>query len=257
MKMTVIASGSAGNCYVLEGRHSALILEAGVPPERMMANTTLKMSKVEGVLISHEHGDHAAYASRYMELGLPIFTSAGTLKQIGKQLKLTKPTVIKGKTLTPMIYTPVGEFLVAPFRVKHDAAEPFGFLILHPEMGKLLFLTDSAPISYNFSIEQVDHIMVEANYDDHVLNERVTRYHEVSEAQADRLRRSHLSIREACEFVRANETAKLKTVTLLHLSDRNADLEDFWDRMQETVLFADVRVARPGLVVELKRSDYD
>ena len=245
MKMTVIASGSAGNCYVLEGRHSALILEAGVPPERMMANTTLKMSEVEGVLISHEHGDHAAYAERFAELGLPICASAGTLAAVGQP----SPRRVLGAMQDHQI----GEFHVFPFRVLHDAAEPLGFLLRHPEMGTLLFLTDTRPTPYNFKTVSPEHIMVEANYDDALLDENVAAG-QIARAQATRIRSSHLSLREAVEFVQANETANLRSVTLLHLSDRNADLEDFWDRMQESVVFADVRVARPGLVVELKRS---
>ena len=33
MRLTVISSGSAGNCYVLQGSGSALVLECGAKPE--------------------------------------------------------------------------------------------------------------------------------------------------------------------------------------------------------------------------------
>ena len=247
MKMTVIASGSSGNCYVLEGRHSALILEAGVPPEKVMAGTTLEMSKVAGVLITHEHGDHAKYAARYAELGLPIYCSAGTWAC------LSLPAGSRCHLLHHMEgATPVGEFAVFPFRTRHDAAEPFGYLVNHFEMGYLLFITDTRPIPFSFRSIGVDHIMVEANWDDGILDQNVTSG-EIAQAQATRLRSSHLSIREAVELVQANETAKLKTVTLLHISDRNADRADFRKRMQDAVLFADVKDARPGLVLNLSK----
>lgn len=241
MKMTVIASGSSGNCYVLEGRRSALILEAGVPPEKVMAGTTLEMSKVAGVLVSHEHGDHARYAKRYAELGLHLYASFGTLCRIGKDC---------GLSLIPMHYRNIGEFMVVPFRTNHDAEDPMGFIIRHDELGVLVFLTDTRPIAYNFRNLKPDHIMVEANFDDGLLDENVIAGH-IDQAQATRLRSSHLSIREAIDFVRANETAKLKTVTLIHLSSRNADRAGFQKRMQDAVLFADVKAPRPGDIIQM------
>lgn len=242
MKMTVIATGSTGNCYVLEGRRSALIIEAGVPPERVMQRTTLDMTKVAGVLVSHEHGDHARYAKRYAELGLKVYASPGTLRRIGEGFSIELPMHFN--------YRHIGDFMVIPFLTKHDAAEPVGFVINHDELGVLVFLTDTRPIAYNFRNLKPDHIMVEANFDDGLLDENVIAGH-IDQAQATRLRSSHLSIREAIDFVRANETGSLKTVTLIHLSSRNADRSLFERRMQESVVFAEVKAPRPGDVITM------
>jgi phosphoribosyl 1,2-cyclic phosphodiesterase len=244
--MTVIASGSSGNCYVLEGTRSALILECGVTPERLMAGTTLDMSKVAGCLVSHEHGDHAAYVQRYADLGLPILCSAGTRDALGG---------ITGKVTAPgnLLPTYLGEWCISFLPTRHDAAQPVGFIITHPELGVLLFITDTAPIPLNFRNLRLDHIMVEANYDDALLDEAVASGR-VAEAGAARTRRSHLSIRGAVELVKANETAALKDVTLLHLSPYNSNAREFKARMQEAVLFADVYVAKPGCRVVMTRN---
>ena len=246
MKMTVIASGSSGNCYVLEGTRSALILECGVAPERMVnVARTLDMTKVAGCLVSHEHGDHAAYVQRYADLGLPILCSAGTRDALGG----IRGRVIALDNLLPFTF---GEWTISFFRTAHDAAQPVGALITHPELGVLLFLTDTAPIPWNFRACRPDHIMVEANYADYTLDENV-KAGRIAEAQALRTRRSHLSLRQAIDLVKANETAALKTVTLLHLSERNSSYLNFAEEMQDAVLFAEVQVARPGLVVDMDR----
>lgn len=245
MKLTVIASGSSGNCYVLEGRDSALIIECGVPPEEMMRRTpTLRMSKVAGCLVSHEHGDHARYAQRYADLGIPFYCSPGTWGCIA-------PKGTACHLRHDFMLFPVGGFQVVLFQVYHDADQPTGFLIQHPECGRILFITDTAPIPYCFKDYGIDHIMVEANYDDGLLDGNVATG-KVNAVQALRTRQTHLSIRQAIELVRANETGHLKTVTLLHLSNRNADAEAFRKKMQESVVFADVYVASPGLEIPLK-----
>ena len=249
MKLTVLSSGSAGNGYVLEGRYSALILECGVPPEALMRRTKCQPSKVAGVLISHEHGDHAAYAGRYAALGMRIYASKGTIAG----LHGTFPTG-SVRAIQPMHPFRAGDFYVRPFDVRHDAAEPLGFIIEHEECGRVLFITDTNFCPYSFREFALDHIMVEANYDEAVLDANVANGL-IEAQQAVRTKRSHLSLRDARELVDANQTNALKTVTLIHLSSNNADRRLFVKRMEETALFARVDYARPGLTIELKRDE--
>lgn len=250
MNLTVLSSGSAGNGYVLEGRYSALVIECGVKPEDMMRRTNCPPSKVAGVLISHEHGDHAAFAGRYANLGMPIYASRGTISGISKLGPGARVTAV-----APMQPFRAGEFYVRPFDVRHDAAEPLGFIIEHNECGRVLFITDAVCCPYTFKGFSLDHILVEANYEDRILDSRVSSG-EVTQQQAERTRRTHLSLKLACELVAANQTASLKTVTLIHLSSRNASPSEFARKMEETALFARVNVAVAGLSIELNRDDF-
>ena len=248
MNLTVLASGSSGNGYVLEGRGSALIIECGVSPEKMMQNTWVPMSYIAGCLVSHEHGDHAAYAERYADMGMQVYASAGTLEACGLQGGKAVP-------LKAMQTVMVGDFIVRPFDVRHDAAEPLGFIIEHPECGRLLFVTDTRMVPYNFKSLCLRHIMAEANYSDRILEERVGAG-DLAPAQAARVRATHMSLDAACELVKANETQELESVTLIHLSDRNADRREFADAVHKCVLFAKVRVAHAGLSFDLSKNDF-
>ena len=60
MELRVVASGSEGNAYVLQNEGEALLLEAGVSFKKVLPALNYDVSKVQGVLISHEHGDHNA-----------------------------------------------------------------------------------------------------------------------------------------------------------------------------------------------------
>lgn len=251
MKLTVLASGSAGNGYILEGTSSALIIECGVSPERMIRATDFPISKVAGCLVSHEHGDHAAYVRRYLEMGIPVFMSKGTAKALkDKDERLPVWAIIP---LEPMCAMRIGEWVVKPFDVRHDAAEPLGFIIEHPEIGKLLFVTDTKYVPYSFESERLDHILVEANYSDEILDAN-TLEGSIDGKRAARVRDTHMSLKAACKLVRANETANLKTVVLVHLSSQNSDAKEFARVMLDEVLFADVYMAKEGLTIELNKN---
>jgi len=246
MRLTVLGSGSAGNGYLLEARHSALVIECGVQPEVAMRSGMVP-SLVAGCLVSHEHRDHAGYVARYANLGLAIYASAGTLANVSKVGQYARTV-----TLKPMQPVNIGDFTVWPFDVRHDAAEPMGFIVEHPESGRILFLTDTRICPYNLRGMGLSHVLVEANYDDHILdgNEESGL---VSTEQAERTRRTHMSLRQACELVRADQTADLENVVLIHLSSRNADPAKFARKMGETALFAKVSVAVAGLSIDLTK----
>ena len=226
MKLHVISSSSAGNCYVLESEASALVIECGASPETMFARTGIDARKFVGAVVTHEHGDHAAHIGKYADRAIDVYASRGTL----------------------------GDFVVRAFDVKHDAAEPFGYIIEHEECGKVLFATDTHFIRYNFKSLRLNHILIEANYSQEELDDNIARG-AMNPAQAARVRTSHLSIDAACDMVKANETAELSTVVLLHLSNANSLADAFAAQMRKTARFARVFVADKGLIVELNKSE--
>lgn len=246
MRLTVLASGSAGNGYLFEARHSALLVECGVKPEVMLRRSAVQLSQLAGALVTHEHGDHAGFADRYAALGVPIYASRGTLGALRFH---------PGARLRPvqaMQTFHAGEFTVRAFDTRHDAAEPLGYIIEHPEAGRILFLTDTAFCPYDFRGLCLDHMLVEANYDDGLLDANVANG-VVDAARAARTRRDHMSLRDACELIRADQTAELKTVLLVHLSSQNADAAEFARKAAETALFARIEVARGGLSLDLMK----
>lgn len=247
MRLTVLASGSNGNGYLLEARHSALLIECGVRPETMMRRTAVPISRIAGALVSHEHTDHAGCARKYANLGIRIYASEGTIKAMKGIVPEYQASVLRS-----MEVRYIGKWKVMPFDVRHDAAEPLGFIIEHPECGRILFLTDTVFCPYDFRNLGLDHIMVEANYDDRILDSNVANG-SIDAARAERTRRKHMSIRAACELIRADQTAELKNVILIHLSRQNADAAEFARKAAESALFARVCIAKAGLSIDLNK----
>ena len=96
--------------------------------------------------------------------------------------------------------------------------------------------------------------MVEANYSDDILDEKVEDG-SLDIARAARVRKTHMSLQSACELVKANQTANLKTVVLVHLSSGNGDPKYFAKKAAETAPFAKIYVAAAGLAIELNKSE--
>jgi phosphoribosyl 1,2-cyclic phosphodiesterase len=118
----------------------------------------------------------------------------------------------------------------------------YGFYITHPDIGNLIYASDTEYIKYRF--KNLNHILVEANYsDDLIEQDAVNREH---------ILWGHMSLQTALNFISTNDNPALKNVVLLHLSDKNSDSEKFLQKTKETVKYgADCYIAEKGLAVDL------
>lgn len=134
-----------------------------------------------------------------------------------------------------------------PFNVVHNV-ECYGYLVEHEEMGKLVWITDSANAPYKF--KDVNHILIETNHDDDFMIDNLCENKFSSSAHFN-----HLSLDKAVNFVRANSTANLQNVIALHLSSINIDAKLVKDRFLEE-LGLKVYIAKQGLEVELIKEEF-
>ena len=59
MQLEIIGSGSQGNSYLLSNDTDVLLIELGVQFKRIKKALDYDLSKINGALVSHIHGDHA------------------------------------------------------------------------------------------------------------------------------------------------------------------------------------------------------
>lgn len=183
--------------------------------------------------------DHAYYIKDFMRSGIPVYTAFET------QTALEVITGERTTPLSPLVARQIGSFTVTPFNVPHDTEiECYGYLIKHEEMGQLLFLTDLEYCKYNFSKLNIEHIMVEANYDMELVDRDEPNY--------EHRLRGHMILDTALNFIKTNDNPALRNVILIHLSDKCGDPAKFSQKTKETIKYgADVYVARKGLEVNL------
>lgn len=246
MILKVLGSSSRGNCYVLENEREALILEAGIRFSEVKRALNFNVSKVVGCLITHEHADHAAHVSEVLKACIPVYTSAGTAKNLtvkGDRL----PLLCEAGTLLQL-----GAFQIIPFEAKHDAAEPLGFFIDHPETGRVLFATDTYYLPCKFA--GLNNILIEANYRRDILDRQIESG-KVSLAQRNRTIRSHLSYENCLKTLLANDISKVNNIVLIHLSDGNSYASEFQKGIQKAT-GKTTHIADKGMIINFNKTPF-
>lgn len=241
MNLTVLNSGSEGNGYILQNDAEALIIECGVRFKDCKVALGFNVKKVVGAIVTHSHLDHIGYVSEYIKSGIEVYSSDNTFKDV------ETVTGERTKTIRPLVKQKIGNFTVTPFNVPHDV-ECYGYLIEHPEIGKLLFLTDLEYCPYNFQKQKVNHILCECNYD----KELVDRNYDYS--LRNRVLQTHMSLQTFLGVIKTNKTDSLQNIILCHLSHSNSDSEHFIGETKK-VVSCPVYVAEKGLQIELSAMD--
>lgn len=241
MRLKVLGSSSAGNCYILENDHEALIIECGVRMDKIKQALNFNLAKVCGCLVSHEHLDHCKSVVDIIKAGINVYTTVGTYK--GMKFESNHH---RSKVITPDHEFNVGNFRIIPFDIKHDAQKPVGFLINHKETGTILFVTDTYYVEKRF--RGLNNIIVECNYSQEILDGKLA-----SGATPDFLRNrifaSHMNLKTCKDLLRANDLSEVNNIVLIHLSDSNSNARQFKEEVTRCTGKV-VHVAEPGLVIE-------
>lgn len=228
----MIGSGSSGNGYLIDDGHSMLAIECGVKFKDFCKKANFEISRLDGILISHEHRDHCRHVKQFLDTTFcDVYATAGTINamQSDKALKITMLDYYRFKSLAFRRPVEIGHWAITAFETQHDAADPCGFLIDNDISGeRILFATDSYYIKYRF--KNITHLMIEANYSDEVVADKMSKGFDIK--RKSRLIESHMSIDTALDFIKANKSDKLQEIHLLHLSDSNSIALEFKKKAQ-------------------------
>lgn len=246
MKLKIIGTGSKGNAYVLYNEHEALLIEAGVNIKEIKQALDFDYSKVVGCIVTHEHLDHCKSANDLMRLGIDVYTGAKTHQKINGDIIHRAMPIASRETIK------LGNFKIMAFDVKHDAVEPLGFLIEHPDCGKVLFLTDTYYCKYTFP--GLNNIIIEANYSKEIIDKK---YGPDSDKEflRNRILKSHFSLANCKDMLKANDLRQVNNIVLIHLSDSNSDEKQFQKEVYE-LTYKNVHVASNGMVIDFKKTPF-
>ena len=243
MKLSILSSSSAGNCYVLHNDNEALIIECGVRLSEIKKALDYNIAKIVGCIVTHEHNDHAGYMSELINSCIPVYCSRGTAD--AKQLLSERGLNI----VQPKSAVMIGNFKVMPFDVQHDCAEPLGYLINHTETGNVLFATDTFYLKYKF--RELNNILIECNYSEDILYQNVDDG-KLPYTVQQRVSGSHMSCETCLTTLQANDLSRVNNIVLIHLSSGNSNAEQFRQGITQAT-GKNVKIAEKGLILDFNK----
>lgn len=223
MDLVSIASGSSGNCIYVGSENTSLLVDVGISGKKIeqgLKSIEKEASKIDGILVTHEHLDHISglgvMARRYK---LPIFSTAETIDAIlnTKNLgKLDKSLFHSIKKDSPFY---IGDLKVEASATWHDAVDPVCYTFFHNQT-KAAIATDMGDYD-EYLIDKLrdsDILFLEANHDVHMLEVGPYPYQLKKRILG---KRGHLSNERAGQLLSDLMNDHLKNIFLGHLSKEN------------------------------------
>ena len=246
MELKILGSSSSGNCYVFDNGIEALVVECGISFNEVKKAVDFDISRIVGCLVSHEHGDHTKHVQKFLDAKIDMFMSSGTMSKIGFE-SYYLPSILEAGVEKSLC-----GFRIIPFNIQHDAVEPLGFLIHHPEMGTVLFATDTYYLKYKFG--GLNNILIECNYRIDILKENIANGR-VPKVMSDRTMQSHMSYETCVETLLANDLSAVNNIVLIHLSDGNSNACEFQQGIHEAT-GKTVHVAKKDMTINFNKTPF-
>jgi phosphoribosyl 1,2-cyclic phosphodiesterase len=126
MRFASLGSGSAGNALVVEVKQTRLMLDCGFSVKETsarLARLNLMPEDLSGIVITHEHDDHAGGAFKFAaKHKIPVWLTYGTLKMVTRYLPNQHDLQLN--VVDSHCSFDVADIQVQPYPVPHDAREP-------------------------------------------------------------------------------------------------------------------------------------
>jgi phosphoribosyl 1,2-cyclic phosphodiesterase len=173
MKVCILGSGSKGNTTYVEIEQSKFLIDCGLSHRQItnrLKQNELSLDNLDGILITHEHGDHIAG----LNVTLPktdalLYVTEETLESFYHKYTSNLPPD-KVHHILPHQEFDIKDVRVFPLSISHDASDAVGYVIYHKDK-KLVYITDIGylPQKDYELLSNADMYVFESNYDVHLL----------------------------------------------------------------------------------------
>jgi phosphoribosyl 1,2-cyclic phosphodiesterase len=216
--VTILGSGSAGNCALVESPRTRLLVDGGLSTLQMrlrLAACGVNPIEIDGILLTHEHGDHAGGLDVWCrQFNTPVYANASTAEALKRQspgLRKDWRLFVTGSDFE------ISDISVQSFGVPHDAMDPVGFVLHHGRsaLGVLTDLGFATKLACE-RVRQAHTLLIEANHDEKLLQNDTKR--PWATKQRIMSRHGHLSNDAAAGVLAGMVGGNLRRAVLGHLS---------------------------------------
>jgi len=232
MKLTVLGSGSTGNAILIGANRTNVLVDAGLSARetlRRLSMAGVAPEQLDGVLITHEHGDHAGGLRVLLKyLDCPVFMSAltqdayiGERKRVSNDEPFKRTEVLRDRVIEIESSRDfqIGAIDFHPFTVPHDAIDNFGFTATYQGV-KVATLTDFGHVTTLIEerLRGCAVIVIESNHSKDMLKTCEVYSWELKQRILSRA--GHLSNEDVADWLRNGFDGQAEHIVLAHLSQK-------------------------------------
>ena len=226
-RISILASGSTGNCTLLETGHTTLLIDAGLGKKELLrrfeALGRQQPERIDAILVTHEHSDHSSGIAQLARLfDCPAYLTEPTHSEI---LKMYPDGPVQKIERVEHIHAgesfEIGDIEVNAFSIPHDAADPVGYTFRSNGM-KVAVVTDLGymPELVKHHLREANLLILESNHDLDMLKVGPYPWYIKQRVMS---RTGHLSNTVVSEFLCDAEVfdGQARHLVLAHLSEQN------------------------------------
>src|SRR6266576_2057740 len=232
MKRTVLGSGSTGKAVFIVAGNTRVLVDAGLSAKEIVRRLALvgeDVQSLDGVLVTHEHGDHSGGLRVLLgSVDCPVYISGQTLEayvserfNVSNEEPRRRSTALRDRVeqIESSKDFRIGEIDFHPFTIPHDAVDNFGFTATHQGV-KIATLMDFGHITTLVSerLRGCAAVVMESNHSRDMLKACDVYPWELKQRILSRL--GHLSNEDVADWIKEGFDGVAKFIVLAHLSQR-------------------------------------
>lgn len=232
MKLTVLGSGSTGNAVLIVAGETRVLIDAGLSARELMrrlAQVGEDASRLSGVVVTHEHGDHVGGLRVLLKMiDCPVYVSAKTREAyiserfgVSNEEPRRRQAALEDRVeeIESSKDFRVGEIDFHPFTIPHDAVDNFGFTATHDGV-KIATLMDFGHITTLITerLRGCAAVVIESNHSRDMLKACDVYPWDLKQRILSNL--GHISNEDIAEWLTGGFDGTARHIVLAHLSQR-------------------------------------
>lgn len=250
MIVTVLASGSKGNCIYISTNNHHILIDVGmtcISIERKLKEINVNPSDIDTILVTHAHKDHIAGLDVFYKKYKPtVYLTDNIYKEANLKLASYKILIESIK---------LDDILITPIPTSHDAKDSRGYIIEHNNKS-LVYITDTGYLNSKYFdlLKNKNIYIMESNHDVELLMNNEHYPHNIKiRILGDE---GHLSNVDSSMYLSKLIGDNTKKIFLHHLSEENNTPDIALKTLKETLIkknieFDNISVASQNEISEV------
>ena len=216
MKISVLASGSKGNCTYIASNNTKILIDAGMSNlyiEKKLILLGVNPNDINFIFITHTHTDHIAGLKVFLKKHHPkVFLTQDMYNELHDILNDYE--ILENKVL-------LNDLEIDYFKTSHDT-DSVGYIVKNDEK-EIVYVTDTGYINVKNlkKINNKDLYIFESNHDIEMLMNNPNYPYQIKQRILGD--KGHLSNNQCHEYLKKIIGNKTKYIVLAHLSEQNND----------------------------------